>query len=186
MQPSARTLDRLPKTLSARWEAKCEGREAALRSRETVSVEVSCWSSLGRLLYAGEHFLRMRTRVDLRKDVGDAAVLINDISDTARKTGAPSPIRFTQDMGRIAEEGEAEAGTVGKGFIVFDRIKTGPENLDVAPRKGVIESEEPAPFGGSPPGVGFGIKPQDHLFAAEIGQVYGRAIVRRHSKIRCL
>jgi hypothetical protein len=41
MQPSASTLDRLPKTLSARWEANRERWEAALRSRETVSEEAA-------------------------------------------------------------------------------------------------------------------------------------------------
>ena len=110
----------------------------------------------------------MRARVDLRKDVGDDAVLINDIGDAARKTSPPSPIRFAQDVVRIAEKWEAEASPVGKGFIVFDRIKTGPENLHVALREGVIEGEEPAPFSGSPAGVGFGIKPQHDLFATEI------------------
>ena len=110
----------------------------------------------------------MRARVDLRKDVGDDAVLIDNIGDAARQTGAPSPIGFAQDMVRIAQEREAEAGIVGKGFIVFDRVKAYPENLHVALREGVIEGEEPAPFGGSPPGAGFGIKPQDDLFATEI------------------
>jgi hypothetical protein len=110
----------------------------------------------------------MRARADLRKDVGDDAVLINDIGDTARQTGTPSPIGFTQDMVRVAQEREAEAGIVGKGSIVFHRIKAHAENLHVALREGVIEGEEPAPFGGSPPGAGFGIKPQDDLFPAEI------------------
>ena len=112
----------------------------------------------------------MRTRVNLRKDVGDDAVLINDIRDAARKTGAPSPIRFAQDMVRIAQQREAKAGIIGKGFVVFDRIKTHAENLHVALREGVIEGEEPAPFGGSPTGAGFGIKPQDDLFATEIAK----------------
>ena len=110
----------------------------------------------------------MRTRVDLRKDVGDDAVLINDISDAARQTGAPSPIGFAQNMVRIAQERETEADIVGKGFIIFDRVETYPENLHIALREGVIEGEEPAPFSGSPPAAGFGIKPQDDLFATEI------------------
>jgi hypothetical protein len=110
----------------------------------------------------------MRTRVDLRKDVADDAVLINDIGDAARQTDAPSSIGFAQNMVRIAQERKAEAGIVGKGFIVFDRIEAHPENLHVALREGVIEGEEPAPFGGSPPAAGFGIKPQDDLFATEI------------------
>ena len=110
----------------------------------------------------------MRARVDLGKDVGDDAVLINNIGDAARQTGAPSPIGFAQNMVRIAQERETEAGIVGKGFIIFDRIKAHAENLHVALREGVIEDEEPAPFGGSPPGAGFGIKPQDDLFATEI------------------
>ena len=110
----------------------------------------------------------MRTRVDLRKDVGDDAVLINDIGDAARQTGAPSPIGFAQDMVRIAQEREAEAGIVGEGSVVFDRIKAHPENLHLALREGVIEGEEPEPFGGSSAGAGFGIKPQDDLFATEI------------------
>ena len=110
----------------------------------------------------------MRTRVDLRKDVGDDAMLIDNIGDAARQTGAPSPIGFAQDMVRIAQEREAEAGIVGKGFIIFDRVETYPENLHVALREGVIEGEEPAPFGGSPSGTSFGIKPQDDLFPTEI------------------
>lgn len=110
----------------------------------------------------------MRTRVDLGKDVGDDTVLIDNIGDAARQTSAASPIGFAQDMIRIAQEREAEAGIIGKGFISFDRVETDPENLHIALRKGVIEGEEPAPFGGSPPGAGFGIKPQDDLFATEI------------------
>jgi hypothetical protein len=110
----------------------------------------------------------VRTRVDLRKDVGDDAMFINDIGDAARQTGAPSPIGFAQDMVRIAQEWETEAGIVGKGSIIFNRIKAHAENLHLALREGVIEGEEPAPFGGSPPGAGFGIKPQDDLFSTEI------------------
>ena len=119
-------------------------------------------------MHAGEHFLGVRTRIDLRKDVANDAMLINDIGDAARQTGAPSPIGFAQNMARIAQEREAEASIVGKGFIIFDRVETYPENLHVALREGVIEDEEPAPFGGSPPGASFGIKPQDDLFATEI------------------
>ena len=55
------------------------------------------------LLHAGEHFLGVRTRVDLSKDVGDDAVLINDIGDAARQTGVPSPIGLAQDMVRVAQ-----------------------------------------------------------------------------------
>jgi len=127
----------------------------------------------------------MRAGVDLRKDVGDEAVFINDIGDAACQTGAPSPIGFAQDMVRIAQEREAEAGIVGKGSVVFDRIKAHAENLHLALREGVIEGEEPAPFGGSPPGAGFGIKPQDNLFPAEISQAYGGAVMRGGGKIRC-
>ena len=126
----------------------------------------------------------MRTRVDLRKDVGDDALLINDIGDAARQTGAPSPIGFAQGMLRIAQEREAEAGIVGKGSIVFYRVKADPENLHVTAHEGVIEGEEPAPFGGSRSGAGFGIKPQDDLFPAEISQTHGRAVMRRDGKIR--
>jgi hypothetical protein len=140
----------------------------------------------GGLLYAGEHFLGMRTRVHPSKDVGDAAVLINDVGDAAGKTGAPSTIRCAQDMRCVAEEREAEAKTGSEDFIVFNRVKAGPENLHVALREGVIEGVEPAPFGAASPGVGFGIKPQDHLFAAEICQAHGGAIMRRHGKIRRL
>ena len=68
----------------------------------------------------------------------------------------------------IAQERKTEAGIIGKGLIVFDRIKAHTENLHVALREGVIEGEEPAPFGGSSAGAGFGIKPQDDLFATEL------------------
>jgi hypothetical protein len=112
----------------------------------------------------------MRTRIDLGKDVGDDTVLINDVGNPTRKPSAPSSICFAEDMGRIAEERKAEANVVSKGLVVCDRVKADPENLHVALREGVIEDEEPAPLGGSPAGVGFGIKPQDHLFPAEICQ----------------
>jgi hypothetical protein len=120
------------------------------------------------LLHAGEHVPGMRARVDLSKDVGNDAVFIDNIGDAARQTGAASAIGLAQDMLRIAQERETEAGIVGKGSVVFDRIKADAENLHVALCEGVIEGEEPAPFGGSPPGAGFGIKPQDDLFATEI------------------
>jgi hypothetical protein len=138
------------------------------------------------LLDTGENFLSMRIYMDLGKDMGDQTVLPDDIGNTARKTSAPSPIHFAEDMGRIAEEREAEASVVSKSFVVRNRIKAGPENLHVALREGVIEDEEPTPLGGSPAGVGFGIKPQDHLFAAEICQAYSGTIVCRHCKIRRL
>ena len=111
------------------------------------------------LLYAGEHFLGMRTRVHPSKDVGDATVLINDVGDAAGKAGAPSTIRCAQNMRCVAEEREAEAKTGSEGFIVFNCVKAGPENLHVALREGLIEGVEPAPFGAASPGVGFGIKP---------------------------
>jgi hypothetical protein len=119
-------------------------------------------------LHAGEHFLGVRARIDLRKNVGDDAVLINDVGDAARQTGAPSPIGFPQDVVRIAQERETEASIVGKGSVGLDRIKAHAKNLHIALREGVIEGEEPAPFGGSPAGAGFRIKPQDNLFATEI------------------
>ena len=119
-------------------------------------------------MYAGEYFLGMRARVDLGKDVGDDAVLVDDVGNPACKPSAPSPIRFAEDMGRIAEEREAKASVVRKGFVVCYRVKANPENLHVALREGVIEGEEPAPFGGSPASAGFGIKPQDDLFATKI------------------
>jgi hypothetical protein len=119
-------------------------------------------------LHAGEHFLGVRTRVDLRKNVGNDAVLIDNIGDAARQTGAPSPIGFAQDMVRVAQERKAEAGIVGKGFIIFDRVETYPEHLHIALREGIVEGEEPAPFGSSPSGTGFGIKPQDDFFPTEI------------------
>jgi hypothetical protein len=128
----------------------------------------------------------MRTRVDLGKDVGDDAMLIYDVGNPTRKTSTSSSIRFAEDMGRIAEEREAEANVISKSFVVRNRIKADPENLHVALREGVIEDEEPTPLGGSPPGAGFGIKPQNHLFPAEICQADGRAIMRRRSKIRRL
>ena len=110
----------------------------------------------------------MGARVDLRKDVGNDAALINDIGDAARQTGAPGPIGFAQNVLRIAQEREAEASIVSKGFIIFDRVETYPENLHMALREGVIEGEEPAPFCSSPSAAGFWIKPQDDLFATEI------------------
>jgi hypothetical protein len=95
-------------------------------------------------------------------------VLIDNIGDAARQTGAPSPIGFAQDMVRVAQERKAEAGIVGKGFIIFDRVETYPEHLHIALREGIVEGEEPAPFGSSPSGTGFGIKPQDDFFPTEI------------------
>jgi hypothetical protein len=70
-------------------------------------------------------------------------------------------------MVRIAQKREAEAGLVGKGVIIFDCVETYPENLHVALCEGIIESEEPTPFGGSPRSAGLGIKPQNDLFATE-------------------
>ena len=110
----------------------------------------------------------MCIRVDLGKDVGNDAVLTNNIGNAARQAGAPSAIGLAQDMVRIAQEREAKAGIISKSLIRFDRVKAGTENLHIALREGVIEGEEPAPFGGSPPSAGFGIKPQDDLFATEI------------------
>ena len=62
--------------------------------RRGMIVKVRGEKRYAGLLHAGEHFLGMRTRVDLRKDVGNDAVLINNIGDAARQTGAPSPIGF--------------------------------------------------------------------------------------------
>ena len=115
--------------------------------------------------------------------MGNDAVFINDVGNPTRKTSVPGPICFAEDMGRITEEREAEVSVVSKGFVVRNRVEADPENLHVALREGVVEGEEPAPLSGSPPSVGFGIKPQDHLFAAEICQAYSGTVMRRHGKI---
>src|SRR5262245_17415777 len=114
------------------------------------------------------------------------AVLINDIGDPAGKTSLPSAIRLAQDMVCITQQREGQASVGGEGFIVCNRVKTGPENLYVALRQSVIEITEPAPFGGSASGVGFGIKPQHNFLAAQICQVHAGTIVRGDGKIRCL
>ena len=111
------------------------------------------------MLHAGQHFFGVRTRVHPCKSVDDETVLVDDIRDPAGKTGAPGAIRLAQDMVSIAQQRERKAGAGGKGFVVCDRIKTGAKNLHVTLREGIIEVTEPAPFGGSSAGVGFGIKP---------------------------
>src|SRR5439155_27234757 len=99
----------------------------------------------------------MCTRIDLGKDVGNEAVLIHDVGNPARKPSTSSSIRFDQDMRRIEEQRGAEASVISKSFVVCKRAKADSENLRVALRAGVVDDEEPAPFSGSPPGVGSGL-----------------------------
>ena len=114
----------------------------------------------------------------------DDAVRIDDVSDPAGKTSPPGAIRLAHDMVGVAQQWKGQAGSGSEGMIVFDRVKTGPENLYVALREGIIEVTEPVPFGRSSPGIGFGIKPQDDLLAAEICQAHSRTIMRGDRKIR--
>jgi hypothetical protein len=113
------------------------------------------------------------------------AMLIDDVRDAAGKPHAPGAIRPAHDMIGVAQQWEGKTDSGGEGVILFDRVKTGPENLHVALREGIIEVTEPAPFGRSSPGIGFGIKPQDHLLAKEICQAHGGTIMRGDGKIRC-
>ena len=137
-------------------------------------------------MYAGQHFLGVSARVDPGKAVGDDAVRIDDIGDPAGKTSPPGTIRLAQDMVSVTQQREGKASPGSESVVVFDRVKTGPENLHVALREGIVEGTEPAPFGSSSCGIGFGIKPQDHLLAAEICQAHGGTIVRGNGKIRRL
>lgn len=116
--------------------------------------------------------------------MGDAAVFIDDVGDAAGKASASGAIRLTHDMIGVAQQWEGKAGSGGEGVIRLDRVKTGPENLHVTLREGIIEVTEPAPFGGSSTRIGFGIKPQDHLLATEIRQAYRGTIMCSDSKIR--
>ena len=102
--------------------------------------------------------------------MGDDAVCIDDVGDATGKSSPSGAIRLTHDMIGVAQQWEGKASSGGEGVIRFDRVKTGPENLHVTLREGIIEVTEPAPFGGSSRRIGFGIKPQDHLLAAEIRQ----------------
>ena len=137
------------------------------------------------LLHAGQHFLSVGARVDPGKDMGNDAVFIDNVGDPAGKTSIPGAIRLAQDMVRVAQQREGKASVGGEGAVVFDRVKTSPENLHMALRESIMEVTEPAPFGSSAPGVGFGIKPQHDFLAAQICQAHGRTIVRGDGKIRC-
>ena len=118
--------------------------------------------------------------------MNDHAMLIDNVGNAAGKPSASGAIRLTHDMIGVAQQWEGKAGSGGEGVIRFDRVKTGPENLHVTLREGIIEVTEPAPFGGSSPRIGFGIKPQDHLLATEIRQAHGGTIMCGDSKIRRL
>ena len=117
--------------------------------------------------------------------MGDDALRIDDVGDAAGKTSPPGAIRLAHDMIGVAQQWEGETGSGSEGFILFERVKTGPENLHITLREGIIEVAEPATFGRSPAGIGFGIKPQDDLLAAEICQAHGGTIMRGDGKIRC-
>lgn len=110
----------------------------------------------------------MRARVDLREGMGDQAVLIDHIRDPAWEPGVTGPIGFAEDVIGIAEEGVGKVVVLGKGFVGLNRIKTGAENLHIVLRKRVVEVAEPAPFGCSTTGTGFGIKPQHDFCAAQL------------------
>ena len=118
--------------------------------------------------------------------MGDDAVRIDNVGDAAGKASPPGTIRLAQHMIRVAQQREGQASAGGKSMVIRDRVKTGPENLRVALREGIVEVTEPAPFGGSATGIGFGIKPQDDLLAEEICQTHGRTIVRGDGEIRRL
>lgn len=117
--------------------------------------------------------------------MADDAVRINDVGNAAGETSLPGTIRLAHDMIGVAQQWKGQAGSGGEGVILFDRVKTGPENLHVALREGIIEVTEPVPLGRSSPGIGFGIKPQNDLLAAEICQAHGGTIMRGDGKIRC-
>ena len=135
----------------------------------------------GESLHAGQHFLGVGARVDPGKAMGDDAVRIDDVGDPAGKTSPPGAIRLAQDMVRIVQQREGKASVGGEGFVVFDRVKTGPENLHVALRESVMEVTEPAPFGRSSPRIGFGINP----LSVSGGQrsVYTKSLILLHPDI---
>ena len=128
----------------------------------------------------------MGARIDSGKGMADDAVRINDVGNAAGKTSLPGTIRLAHDMIGVAQQWKGQAGSGGEGVILFDRVKTGPENLYIALRESIIEVTEPVPLGRSSPGIGFGIKPQNDLLAAEICQAHGVALVFESDRIRVL
>jgi len=120
------------------------------------------------------------------KSVRDDTVLVDDVGDATGKTGTSSAIRLAQDMIGVAQQREGQTSPGSKRVVLGYRVKTGPEDLHVMLGKGIVEVTEPAPFGRSSAGVGFGIKPQHHLLATEICQVHSGAIVGCGGKVWCL
>jgi hypothetical protein len=78
------------------------------------------------LLQARQNLFRVGTWTDLGKGLFDPALFVDQIRDTAGKTGVASTIGFSQHCLSITQQRKLETVPIGKGLVRLNPIKTSP------------------------------------------------------------
>lgn len=128
----------------------------------------------------------MIARINAVINTGNFAGFIDQDTDTGSVSSfrvIACPVRHPDFAIGVAEQGEIVVILFGKCGVVFDRIKTGAQNYNVALGKVALLVAEPAPFDGSARGVRFGIEPQQDFSPAQLIERKIRAFMCFHSKI---
>lgn len=138
------------------------------------------------LLQARQNLFRVGTRTDLGKGLFDPSLFVDQIRDTAGKTGVASAIGFSQHRLSITQQRKLETVPIGKGLVRLNPIKTHAENLHIVLHERVIIVTELVPFRRSSPRIGFRVKPEQYFLAPKVRQRHRRAVVGSDRKLRGL
>jgi hypothetical protein len=120
------------------------------------------------LLQARQNLFRVRRGTDLGKGPFDPALFVDQIRETAGKTGVASAVSLAQYRLGITQQRKLETVLIGKGLVRLNPIKTHAENLYIVLDEHVIMVTEPVPFRRSSPRARFGVKPEQHFLAPKV------------------
>lgn len=136
-----------------------------------------------------QDFLGVLGWIDLGISLHDFLIRSDEIADAIciLSFGAfTRSVRHSHGPTRVAKEGKGEIELLGERPVLFDGVEADAQNLNVSFFERCNVIAEPATLGGSPRGVGFGIKPKENVSPGEIGELDRAARVIRQLEGRSL
>ena len=110
----------------------------------------------------------MLSRIDLRVNAGDLALLVNQVADPVRAPGlgvVAGSIRHAGDSLSVTQQRKWEIEFLHECRIVLDIVETHTQHDDIVGNEVGILIAEPATLGGSAGGISLRIEPQQNLLA---------------------
>jgi len=130
------------------------------------------------LLQVFQNLLRMGSRVQLRVDLLNHPLGINDIRDPLggrRRRLVAGPVGQADRPRGVAQAGKVEVELASECGVCLDGVETDPKDLDALGLELRDAVAEPATLGRSARCVRLGIEPQHHRLTPEVLEAHGAA-----------